>query len=192
MHNLTSTITVHQGFDIAPLLRDALELDNDEFVEHAVAPKRSASPPNTSTEDGHDGKNPNKPPQMGIHIPSKFNAPNGASVTRTGTARTHKNKMRRSIKRGKDKDNEIRQGVPLPPTVALKHIRHENKVNLAINLDVLPASTCGYQAKIKGSSTRATLRLGDLLQRGFSLEHWDGRCALRRASSMLPFANAIV
>ncbi|KAH6869624.1 hypothetical protein BKA70DRAFT_1451848 [Coprinopsis sp. MPI-PUGE-AT-0042] len=109
--------------------------------------------------------------------PASKSEPAAPSAPGEGSKKTKKNKARKNAKQKADREQEILQhGHQARPAAYKKYVSSAKPVPITVDLDLdsLPASSCGYQAKPKGSTKATVLSLSSLLEEGYTVEAWDG------------------
>ncbi|KAH6888283.1 hypothetical protein BKA70DRAFT_1235384, partial [Coprinopsis sp. MPI-PUGE-AT-0042] len=125
--------------------------------------------------------------------PASKSEPAAPSAPGEGSKKTKKNKARKNAKQKADREQEILQhGHQARPAAYKKYVSSAKPVPITVDLDLdsLPASSCGYQAKPKGSTKATVLSLSSLLEEGYTVEAWDGM--LRNMLSHPSRANKIL
>lgn len=140
---------------------------------------RTPAPTTTATQG--IGSAPSNKDQRQPFPPAFPPAPVDDSVdasAKTGNLDTKRNKNRKRKKRRVEREQDVVNGVGVPPQVVLTHVQASTALETPLDLANLPATSCGYQARVADSSKRVAYCLEDLLKEGYRLEEWDGRCIL--------------
>ncbi|KAH6866105.1 hypothetical protein BKA70DRAFT_1082829, partial [Coprinopsis sp. MPI-PUGE-AT-0042] len=94
-----------------------------------------------------------------------------------GSKKTKKNKARKKAKQQTEREQEFREHGHQPlPSMYKKYVSPAEPIAIAVDLDLnsLPATSCGYQAKPNDSSQATTMSLSSLQEEGYTVEAWDG------------------
>ncbi|KAH6870861.1 hypothetical protein BKA70DRAFT_1242183 [Coprinopsis sp. MPI-PUGE-AT-0042] len=163
------TANLPPSFSISNLLRRAVELDHD--AHHEV--EDADSEPANVRKRGADPA-----ASCSSSATASESEPPAPSAPGEGRKKTKKNKSRKHTKDQADREEAFREhGHQARPSAYKEHVSSAEQIATKVEFDLnsLPATSCGYQAKPQNSSEAVVLSLEALIAEGYTVEAWDGR-----------------
>lgn len=174
-------IACSPSFSLSKCLLAAVAAEDDAppDIEQVHASKRML-PPQT---DGHSAALPRQPTDADFTRPllsprsSSRPIPEQRRVSYHYDMHEDRDKARKRAKRAQNRAKEFSANAHNPrPGIVQQHVASSPSVPISIPLGGLPVNSSGYDALSKDSGVRKPLKYQDLVDEGYVVHEWDGRC----------------